>query len=402
MTDYVVALDDLTRQSVGQAGGKGALLGELLSRGVPVPRGFCLTTQAYEDFLRSSGLDSGVQAAHALPAGPAALAAAEAIRGRITEAPIPAQVAVTLSTVYRSLGQRPRVAVRPSLAYDEELKSPVAGAVEPHLNVSGEKELFQAVRDTWAAIWEPRVLELCQVNQVDHSRLRPAVIMQVMVHPVCSGTLFTADPGTGDRDRLVLTAVWGISPDTPGGQFMPDTYHVDRETMNLRYKRIVTKDVMVSATGIVPVPKNRRNSPVLKDSQIRELCTMALGVEQIIGEPAEIEWCQNTGGEILVLEAMPVGEVEGDLPPLETPTDAAPARTTGWTDPAWNNAHDDDEHDEDEDVASVTGEEDDARGERHVESHLEGDESEHQDALRDENGSRGSGAIARSSDPPQN
>jgi hypothetical protein len=46
---------------------------------------------------------------------------------------------------------------------------------------------------------------------------------------------------------------------------------------------------------------------VLKDTQIRELGAMALGVEQIIAEPAEIEWCQVSSGEIMVLEAMPVG-----------------------------------------------------------------------------------------------
>jgi pyruvate,water dikinase len=331
MTDYVVDLEELGRESVGQAGGKGALLGELLARGVPVPRGFCLTTRAYDDFLESSGLSAKIREAHDLPPGQEALDAAEAIRNRITEASIPAQVAVTLSTLYRSLGQRPRVAVRPSLAYDDQLRSPVAGAIEPHLNVSGEKELFQAIRDTWAAIWQPRVLELCRANGIEHPRLKPAVIMQVMVHPLCSGTLFTADPGTGDRDRLVLTAHWGISQGARSGQLAPDTYHVDRETMDLRYKRIVTKEVMVSSSGFVPVPKNRRNSPVLKDGQIRELCTMALGVEQIIAEPAEIEWCQVSSGEMMVLEAMPVGEIEAQSPA------SAPVPETGSWDPpaAW-------------------------------------------------------------------
>jgi rifampicin phosphotransferase len=344
MTDYVVDLEELGRASVTQAGGKGALLGELLARGVPVPRGFCLTTRAYDDFLESSGLMAKVNEIRHLPLGQEALDAADAIRLKITEASIPAQVAVTLSTLYRSLGQRPRVAVRPSLAYDDQLRSPVAGAIEPHLNVSGEKELFQAVRDTWSAIWQARVIELCRAAGIDHAALKPAVIMQVMVHPLCSGTLFTADPGTGDRDRLVLTAHWGTTQGARSGQLAPDTYHVDRETLNLRYKRIVAKEVMVSSSGFVPVPKNRRNSPVLKDSQIRELCTMALGVEQIIGEPAEIEWCQISSGEILVLEAMPVGEIE----PM--PARGPEPESSSWEAPAppsWEESAEDDADTED-------------------------------------------------------
>jgi pyruvate,water dikinase len=309
MDEYVVGLEELGRASVNQAGAKGALLGEVLARGVAVPRGFCLTTLAYEHFLEVSGMGDAAREFHALPAGPEAAAAAEALNARITEAAIPPEVAFSLSTVYRMLGQRPRVAVRPSLAYEEMLRSPVSGHLEPHLNVSGEKDLFQAVRDMWALIWQQAVIAACQRGGIDHARLRPAVLIQLMIHPVCSGTIFTMDPGTGDRDRLVITAFWGMGPGM-SGQSMPDTYHVDRHTMTLRYKRIVPKEVMVSANGIVPVPKNRRNSVVLKDAAIRELCTMAIGVEQIITEPTEIAWCTVMGGKTMVLEALPVGEIE--------------------------------------------------------------------------------------------
>lgn len=323
LEELVVGLEELGRASVSQAGAKGALLGEVLARGVPVPKGFCLTTLAYDYFLRVSGLGDAAREFHSLPAGSEATAAAEAINARITEAAIPPEVAFSLSTVYRMLGQRPRVAVRPSLAYEDLLRSPVSGHLEPHLNVSGEKDLFQAVRDMWALIWQPAVIAACQRGGIDHARLRPAVLIQLMIHPVCSGTIYTADPGTGDRDRLVITAFWGMGPGM-SGQSMPDTYHVDRRTMTLRYKRILPKEVMVSANGIVPVPKNRRNSVVLKDAAIRELCTMAIGVEQIITEPAEIAWCTVTGGKTMVLEALPVGEIES-FPDEEPDRETAPA-----------------------------------------------------------------------------
>jgi len=327
MDEHVVGLEELGRASVNQAGAKGALLGEVLARGVPVPKGFCLTTVAYEHFLQVSGVGEAATAFHALPPGPEAAAAAEAINARISEAAIPPEVAFSLSTVYRELGQRPRVAVRPSLAYEGLLRSPVSGHLEPHLNVSGEKDLFQAVRDMWALIWQAAVIAACQRGGIDHARLRPAVLIQLMIHPVCSGTIYTADPGTGDRDRLVITAFWGMGPGM-SGQSIPDTYHVDRRTMTLRYKRIVPKEVMVSANGVVPVPKNRRNSVVLKDAAIRDLCAMAINVEQIIAEPAEIAWCTVTGNRTMVLEALPVGEVES-FPDEESVHATAAARDAG-------------------------------------------------------------------------
>ncbi len=322
MDEYVVGLEDINRAKVSQAGGKGALLGEVLARGVPVPKGFCLKALAYDAFLKDSGIGDAVTAFHALPEGPDVLSTAETIHARILEAAIPAEVAFSLSTVYRTLGQRPRVVVRLSLACDDLMRSPVSGHAEPHLNVLGEKDLFQAVRDVWASIWQPSVITAAQRAGVDHARLRPAVLIQVMVHPVSSGTIFTADPGTGDRDRLVITAFWGMGQGS-AAQATPDIYHVDRRTMALRYKRIVTKDIMVSASGIVPVPKNRRNSVVLKDPAIRNLCTMALGVEEILEEPAEIEWCMVTSGQTMVLEALPVGEIDGQPQPSPPPADEA-------------------------------------------------------------------------------
>jgi pyruvate,water dikinase len=319
MSEYIIGLDELGLGNIGEAGSKGALLGELLSRDFPVPKGYCLTVLAYDNFLQLSGIGDAVNEAHALPPE-GAIEASQQIQARIAEAAIPADVAVTLSTLYRSLGQRPRVAVRPSPAYDDQLRNPVAGQIAPHLNVLGEKDLFQAVRETWASVWQPQVLMACQRLGLDHARLKPAVIMQVMVHPVASGTIFTADPVTGERDRLLITASWGMGQGSTGGQATPDAYHVDRVTRALRFKRIVTKDVMVSASGIVPVPKNRRNTVVLKDPAIRELCTIALGIEEIMHEPAEVEWCAVASGQLMVLEALPVRASEdllSEAPPVE-------------------------------------------------------------------------------------
>jgi phosphoenolpyruvate synthase/pyruvate phosphate dikinase len=43
---YVVPIQDLGRESVPTAGGKGANLGEMLRAGLPVPPGFVVTTDA--------------------------------------------------------------------------------------------------------------------------------------------------------------------------------------------------------------------------------------------------------------------------------------------------------------------------------------------------------------------
>ena len=55
---YIVDLRDLTGRDLPLAGGKGANLGELIRAGLPVPGGFCITTNAYDTFVEANGLSA--------------------------------------------------------------------------------------------------------------------------------------------------------------------------------------------------------------------------------------------------------------------------------------------------------------------------------------------------------
>src|SRR5262245_24766070 len=84
----VVALDDLGRGDLARAGGKAANLGVLLRAGLPVPPGFCVTTEAYSIAAAGAGMEGILDALAAAPAGDAERleALAEAARERLREA----------------------------------------------------------------------------------------------------------------------------------------------------------------------------------------------------------------------------------------------------------------------------------------------------------------------------
>ena len=48
----IVALDHVDAGALPLVGGKAANLGELIAAGLPVPAGFCVTTEAYRDVAR--------------------------------------------------------------------------------------------------------------------------------------------------------------------------------------------------------------------------------------------------------------------------------------------------------------------------------------------------------------
>src|SRR5689334_17068257 len=51
---------DLSRDDVAVAGGKGANLGEMTRAGLPVPPGFVVTVDAYRRFAGANGIDARV------------------------------------------------------------------------------------------------------------------------------------------------------------------------------------------------------------------------------------------------------------------------------------------------------------------------------------------------------
>lgn len=56
MSKYMKILKELNKDSLPEAGGKGANLGILINAGLPVPPGFVVTTSAYDVHLEASGL----------------------------------------------------------------------------------------------------------------------------------------------------------------------------------------------------------------------------------------------------------------------------------------------------------------------------------------------------------
>ena len=53
----ILNFDEIKKEDVLIAGGKGANLGEMTSAKINVPRGFVITADGYRDFLKKNGID---------------------------------------------------------------------------------------------------------------------------------------------------------------------------------------------------------------------------------------------------------------------------------------------------------------------------------------------------------
>lgn len=267
MTDAPIRwLGDVPDDRLDLAGGKGTNLARLLRLGLPVPPGFVVTTAAYRAFLIANGLAD---------AGP------EELRARIPDAPLPAAIADPLLAAYRALGAG-AVAVRSSGTAEDLAAASFAGQHDTFLNIVGPEALLAAVRACWASLWSPRAVEYRRQHGWDERGLALAVVVQAMAPAECAGVLFTADPVSGRRDRLVVEAVAGLGEALVSGEASGRRYVVEKDE-----GRVPAGD------GLVPGPA------------LAELARLGRRIEAAFGRPQDIEWAY-ADGRVAILQARPL------------------------------------------------------------------------------------------------
>jgi phosphohistidine swiveling domain-containing protein len=316
----VMALDDASALPEA-VGGKGASLARLARAGFRVPPGFHVTTAAYLDFLSGGGLGeellSAMSVVDATDAGTFE-AAAMRIGELFAERPVPAATAALAAEAYAALGEgAPAVAVRSSATVEDLPGLSAAGQHDTYLNVHGEAAVIDAVRRCWASLWSARAIGYRARRGISPDDVSIAVVVQRLVPAEAAGVMFTIDPVSGGRDQVVVSANWGLGESVVSGDVTPDVAVVDRESGTLVSYRLGGKEVMTVADGAgtleTETPADLRSAPVLSPDQAGELARVGLAIEELYGEPVDVEWAR-ADGELSVVQARPITAVAGARP----------------------------------------------------------------------------------------
>jgi rifampicin phosphotransferase len=314
---YTAWFDEIRKDDVALAGGKGANLGELSHAGLPVPPGFVVTTGAYDAFVEAGGLKVEIVGLASRADGPAAFEAAEEkIRALFAQVEVPDDMADEIRTAYDRLANANggAVAVRSSATAEDLPGASFAGQQDTYLNVRDAEALMEAVKACWASLWTARAMAYRRRQVIDPATVSLAVVVQRMVPAEAAGTLFTADPVGGRRGRTVINAAWGLGEAVVGGQVTPDTLVVDRPSERVISRETADKEVMTvyteDGTGERRVPEARRRQPVLDDEAAAKLARYGARIEDHYGAPQDVEWAL-AGGELFIVQARPIT----NLPP---------------------------------------------------------------------------------------
>jgi phosphohistidine swiveling domain-containing protein len=319
-TFFIVPLEQLGRDDLDLAGGKGANLGELVQAGFTVPKGFVVTTDAYDFMLKETGLGRTI-AATLKEEGPTA---GSTIREAFLAADVPPEIEQEIVEVYRDLLAAGAVAVRSSATAEDLPEAAFAGQQDTFLNVVGEQALLDAVRRCWASLWTDRAIAYRERQGIDQQTAKLAVVVQQMVPAEVAGVMFTADPVTGARDEIVIDASSGLGEAVVSGQVTPDRFVLRKRWWgwSITERREGKREVMIRARSGGGTEHLKGSEavdvPALPDRALRRLARLGAAVEDHFGRPQDIEWAWATG-KVSILQARPITALPEPAPRLSRP-----------------------------------------------------------------------------------
>lgn len=265
-----VSLDDPRALERSEVGAKAEVLARMRRAGFPVPDGCVFTARAMARHVAGLGtLSSEAVHDHHLD---------EETRAAVKE------VAQRLSGP---------LAVRSSGIDEDGAQASHAGQYSTVLDVLGEDALDDALRACWASGFTSVVRSYR--DSTGSSQDAPlAVLVQRMVPAETAGVAFTANPVTGSRAEILVSAVPGLGERLVSGEVSPDEW-------------------VVPAGGTGPAVSSADHHGALTAEQAQEIAALAERVAELMDGPTDIEWAR-ADGRLHLLQARPITAIADPAP----------------------------------------------------------------------------------------
>ncbi|KPJ73499.1 phosphoenolpyruvate synthase [Parcubacteria bacterium DG_74_1] len=326
---YILWFKEISKRDILLVGGKNASLGEMFSKlikkGVNLSDGFALTTAAYWHYLKSNRIDKKLKNIFQ-KFNPRSIKSlqrtGELSRSAILKGEFPDDLKKEIVNAYRDLGKKyvsnPDVAVRTSGVAEDTLGASFAGQFETYLNISGENNLLEAIKESIASTFTDRAIAYREEKKLSHLKLGLSVGVQKMVRSdlSSSGVMFTLDTETGFPNIVLINSIFGAGEMIVKGKITPDEFYVFKPTLKKGFKPIIIKDLgrktkkyIYGKTGglkEVSVSQNDQARFSITDGEVLTLAKWAVIIEKHYQFPQDIEWAKDgKTGQLFIVQARP-------------------------------------------------------------------------------------------------
>jgi pyruvate,water dikinase len=327
---YTLWFKEISKKDVPLVGGKNASLGEMIrelsSKGINIPDGFALTTEAYWYFLRENKIEEKLKEIfekfrsqnikNLQETG-------EEARSLILKAKLPEDLKKEIIGAYNTLSQNynqdnVEVAVRSSGVCEDAPTDSFAGQFETYLNVSGKENLFKAIKKCLASSFTDRVIAYREEKRISHLKFALSVGIQKMVRSdlASSGVIFTLDTETGFSNVILMNSIWGVGEMIVKGKVTPDEFYIFKPTLKQGYKSVIiknlgrkTKKYIYSKNGglkEVNISKKEQLKFSLTKEETLKLAKWACLIEEHYKMPQDIEWAKDgKTGKLFIVQSRP-------------------------------------------------------------------------------------------------
>ena len=321
---HVYWFEELSKDSLPVAGGKGANLGEMANSGFPIPPGFVVNADSYFEFIKVHSIDSlidetldslDVEDTNKLNE------ASRKLSDAIISYPVPEDMAGQIIEAYGRLREKTGskieyVAVRSSATAEDVPSASFAGQQATFLNIYGDQNLVDSVKRCWASLFTPRAIYYRVQQGFEHSKVRIAVVVEHMVQSEKSGVFFTVDPVTQDTGKMVIEAAFGLGETVVSGAVTPDTYIIDKKNLEISSKHIAKQEWMLikseNANIKAGIKPDYQKLQKLADDKIIELAKIGRDIEKHYGWPQDIEWAVERD-QVYIVQSRPITTLKKEV-----------------------------------------------------------------------------------------
>jgi pyruvate,water dikinase len=309
---------------VSRIGGKAAALGVLLHAGFPVPRGVCVTVDAFRFALTEFVAPiEAILRRHAPRSATAARDAADEIARLLVDLVLPSVITAPLRNALQATWPDLAVdatplAVRSSAVGEDGHDFSFAGHYSSLIGVRGAGALHTALLTCWRSYYGAHAL-LARAAQREAAMSGAtssataggmAVLIQPVIEAECVGVCFSTDPVRQRSDQVVVNAAWGFGAGVVDGSVATDIARVSRKDLTIAEHHIAVKPeqfILDQAEGLrrAPVPSDRQRAACLPDVWLARVAQFGIAAELLFGRSQDLEWAV-AADQVWLLQSRPI------------------------------------------------------------------------------------------------
>ncbi|MBF0207099.1 MAG: HD domain-containing protein [Oligoflexia bacterium] len=292
-SDSILIKDNASPTFSSQSlGGKAEGLFKLAKLGIKVPTFFVITSYAFDDFAKYINLFPESEKDESEKDEPEKDEPEkdEQITADIISSPFPQNIIEEISIALAQIS--PPYAVRSSATLEDSDEASYAGIYDSFLEQKGPEEVLTSIKRCWCSLFTGRALSYkkkinCQKSQtsqisqtsqpsqknIQYSKMN--VIVQEMVKTKFSGVMFTINPVTKDRAKIVIEYVYADNDGVTEGTKNPGFIEMDK----------------ISGQVEKLIPFNYKEIEIyLEEKIIYNLFAYAIKLEKAFDTYLDIEW----------------------------------------------------------------------------------------------------------------